>query len=590
MIEEKETYMTGFEKLVPMTKTGYTVVSPGFVVETLRAMSPIRSSWEMKEIPYLQEVEIFLKQNDMTCPQRVLLVTEDDNVAKKAAVYLTEWDAMEEDVGDPKVHCIDLRQQTELVKGINMSSAVIVASSLPKQDTICFCGCQNISVSDEQYKSILVADTRKTFVTISLADYTKSWVQTLILKLGYVPLFLEPLQDDYYAALMQHMLSAYGYTLEEGLTVRGVIELLRKKYEEVFNEELLERILQIALVTAMERGEEEKILRQRDLIDLFWQKCASGESAKAKLMKMTGLAEVKELARKMEALAYEEKRNHKIAGLHHHMIFAGNPGTGKTTCASLLARMLSEIKGEQKPLVVVSRKDLVGSFVGHTAPLVAKAFDAARNGYLFVDEAGFFLNQESGGFVTEALREFVRYMEAYPDVTVIFAMYMREVEAFLGLDDGLASRIRHRIPFADYDKEQLYEIADRMAQGYGYRLDNASKEYIFTYIEQKKRKNRAQFGNAREMRNLVEEAIAQLCMRHRVDPRDGVSRPENEVDPRDGVSRPENVITREDIKKACRHLLEDRLHTNAGQTFGFINPDNVGLTAVPRESKALCYA
>lgn len=610
MKEETETYMSGFEKLVPMTKIGYTVVSPGFVVETRRALSPIRSSWKMKAISYLREAEGFLKQNDMVCPQRILLVTDDDNVAKKTAVYLNEWDALEEEVEDPKVHCVDLRQKTEFMKGVNMSPAVIIASSLPEEDAIFFYGCQNLTLSDDQYKSILVANTRKTFVTVSLADYTKNWVQTLILKLGYVPLFLEPLQDDYYVALMQHMLSAYGYTLEDGLTVQDVIILLREKYGESFDEELLERILQIALATAMERGKTEKILRQTDLIDLFWQKCMTDTGAKKTLMKMTGLTAVKELACKMEALAYEEKQNRKLSGLHHHMIFAGNPGTGKTTCASLLARMVSEVKGERKPFVIASRKDLVGSFVGHTAPLVAKAFEAARKGFLFVDEAGFFLNQQSGGFVTEALREFVRYMEEYPDVTVIFAMYSREVEEFLGMDDGLSSRIRHIIPFADYDKEQLYEIADQMATEYGYWLDAACKEQVYAYIDQKKKKKRTQFGNAREMRNLVEEATTQLCMRHRrrqiVNGDETAARAETsnggeaakadkkrKVDKairRNKVAEPENIITQEDMIKACRHLLEDSLHTNTGQTFGFVNPDNVSQTATFRKSKALCYA
>ena len=155
---------------------------------------------------------------------------------------------------------------------------------------------------------------------------------------------------------------------------------------------------------------------------------------------------------------------------------------------------------------------MIGKYVGHTAPRVAKKFEEARGGVLFVDEAGFFLNRESGGFIDEAVKEFVRFMEIFPDVTVVFAMYEDEVAEFLGLDEGLSSRISQVVHFADYTTDELWKIAQQMLVAQGYQMAKTCQKYFRDYIEE--RKKSTYFGNAREVRKLMEACVRMVGLRH----------------------------------------------------------------------------
>ena len=131
---------------------------------------------------------------------------------------------------------------------------------------------------------------------------------------------------------------------------------------------------------------------------------------------MTGLIEPKRMVRESVAYLKETARNPRLltADVHNNLIFCGNPGTGKTSVAGIYARALAENGARNGVLENASRQDLIGKFVGHTAARIASKFEEARGGVLFIDEAGFFINRESGGFVSEALKELVRYMETMP--------------------------------------------------------------------------------------------------------------------------------------------------------------------------------
>lgn len=178
-----------------------------------------------------------------------------------------------------------------------------------------------------------------------------------------------------------------------------------------------------------------------------------------------------------------------------------------------MAQLLLENGVSNGVFVSCSRKDLIGKYVGHTAAMVAEKFEKARNGILFVDEAGFFLNQGAGEFVYEAIKEFVRFMEQYPDVTVIFAMYEKEVKGFLELDEGLTSRISGMLHFPDYSVQELWQIAVKMAEDKGYILESSRCFDSFArYIINAQKKEG--FGNARTVRKLTESAIIAACVRH----------------------------------------------------------------------------
>lgn len=156
----------------------------------------------------------------------------------------------------------------------------------------------------------------------------------------------------------------------------------------------------------------------------------------------------------------------KTASLSMHMIFTGNPGTGKTTIARLVAKYLKAIgalKGGQ--LVEVGRGDLVGRYTGHTAPLTNSVIESALGGVLFIDEAYSLYRGEQDSFGLEAIDTLVKGMEDHRDeLVVILAGYTREMETFLTANSGLASRFPNKIEFPDYTADELLQITHVLAK------------------------------------------------------------------------------------------------------------------------------
>lgn len=189
-----------------------------------------------------------------------------------------------------------------------------------------------------------------------------------------------------------------------------------------------------------------------------------------------------------------------------HMIFTGNPGTAKTTVARLFAQIMKEngllSKGD---LYEVGRADIVGQYVGQTAPLVQKAFKKAKGGVLFIDEAYSLVDERDGLYGDEAINTIVQEMENNrKDMVVIFAGYPDKMEGFLNKNPGLRSRIAFHIPFEDYTSEELCDIARLIASDKGVKLsDDAMKklENIFESVVFTE-----DFGNGRFVRNIIEKA------------------------------------------------------------------------------------
>ena len=240
------------------------------------------------------------------------------------------------------------------------------------------------------------------------------------------------------------------------------------------------------------------------------QKSAPTGSAYERLQALIGLTEAKEMMNK--ALNYFKlqklfaDRGIPTEQPSMHMVFTGNPGTAKTTVARLFAEIMREngllSRGD---LIEVGRADLVGKYVGHTAPLVKAAFAKAKGGVLFIDEAYSLVDGREGLYGDEAINTIVQEMENHrQDTIVIFAGYPDEMEGFLERNPGLRSRIAFHIPFADYSADQLCAIADHIAHQQKLTLSTeALRKLQGVFTEAVKQSD---FGNGRYARNLIEKA------------------------------------------------------------------------------------
>lgn len=237
------------------------------------------------------------------------------------------------------------------------------------------------------------------------------------------------------------------------------------------------------------------------------------EEIRKELNDLVGLAPVKEyvfgLADNIQVQQRRAAAGLKTASLSMHMIFTGNPGTGKTTIARLVAKYLKAIgalKGGQ--LVEVSRGDLVGRYTGHTAPLTNSVIQSALGGVLFIDEAYSLYRGEQDSFGLEAIDTLVKGMEDHRDeLVVILAGYTKEMETFLTANSGLASRFPNRIEFPDYTADELLDITNVLARGRGYRLAGSCTEPLRGYYERRQAEDARTAGNGRLARNTLEKAI-----------------------------------------------------------------------------------
>ncbi|MDD6458260.1 MAG: AAA family ATPase [Lactimicrobium massiliense] len=240
---------------------------------------------------------------------------------------------------------------------------------------------------------------------------------------------------------------------------------------------------------------------------------AEMDAVSKELDSVIGLDNVKSYIRSLQAhvLINQRRRQQglKTTEISKHMIFTGNPGTGKTTIARLFARYMKAIGAlSQGQLVEVTRADLVAKYVGQTAPLTMSVIRSALGGVLFIDEAYSLYRGRDDSFGLEAIDTLVKAMEDNrDDLIVILAGYKKEMAAFLEANSGLKSRFPNIIEFPDYTGEQLMAIADQIAKGKGYRIDDSVKAPLTAWFDQKQAESAATAGNGRLARNTIEEAI-----------------------------------------------------------------------------------
>ncbi len=226
---------------------------------------------------------------------------------------------------------------------------------------------------------------------------------------------------------------------------------------------------------------------------------------------LVGLAPVKTRIREIAALLVIDRlrREHGLESERPslHMCFTGNPGTGKTTVARRMAEILHRLGYvERGHLVAVTREDLVGQYVGHTAPKTKDVVKKALGGVLFIDEAYYLHRPENErDYGQEAIEVLLQVMEdERENLVVVLAGYREPMEEFFKGNPGMGSRIAHHIDFPDYTVDELMQIADLMVERQGYKLSDEAEKAFREYIERRMKQPR--FAHGRSIRNAIERA------------------------------------------------------------------------------------
>lgn len=234
---------------------------------------------------------------------------------------------------------------------------------------------------------------------------------------------------------------------------------------------------------------------------------------------LIGLSEVKNLVSEISAYVQiqqqREKASLRTEQLVLHMIFKGNPGTGKTTIARIMGKLFRSMGVlSQGHLIEVERADLVGEYIGHTAHKTREQIKKAMGGILFIDEAYSLARGGEKDFGKESIDVLVKAMEDHKDnLVLILAGYKREMEWFLRSNPGLYSRFPIHITFPDYSVEELLQIGTLMLKKRQYRLLPEARITLRKILEEKTRQGNYNEGNARLVRNLIEKAIRRQAVR-----------------------------------------------------------------------------
>lgn len=293
--------------------------------------------------------------------------------------------------------------------------------------------------------------------------------------------------------------------------VRNIMEsAMRERAYRLSGQKLTEEAL--VILEPLDFGINPEQLFDDDLDDLMKQ-----------LENLVGLKEVKTQVKSILNYVRAEKRReelgHQANDLALHMVFTGNPGTGKTTIARLLSQILKSIGVLKRGhMIEVTRDDLVGQYVGQTGPKTLEKIKEAYGGVLFIDEAYSLYSGSESDFGYEAISTLIKEMEDNRDkLVVIMAGYPGEMEQMLSMNSGIRSRIAYTIDFPDYNSGELVEIFTMSAQKQGFVLTEEAKQTLQVVFEEKYRGRDSHFGNARTARSLFEKTKLQQSNRLALD-------------------------------------------------------------------------
>ncbi|MCR5789880.1 MAG: AAA family ATPase [Lachnospiraceae bacterium] len=499
-----------------------------------------------------------------TMGRRIIFVAKDQNQVEKTAVLVSKGlqiNALDFDedtyahvcnvLDEPERLLIVVRlsvnpgQDEHILARQTLLNGAAVVDELSEGTGIgntLFYGFQEGQLSDQLAAAVSGVATNNIMLALPPELMERPEIHKLITEKGFEVYYLKEMPDGYYREIFDQIIGENGYRFSSDRFKDQVFRALTALYGDTLSEEIMDTDLRKA---AEHCGE--GVLSEKDFTAFL---PIPDTNAVEKLERMPGLANVKKAAKEYIDLSRACKENPALKGLLGHLLFAGDPGTGKTTAAKLFSDILASAGITNGRFVTANRASLIGNYVGHTAPKVEKVFREARGGVLFVDEAGFFMIKNTGGFVDEAIKEFVRYMEQYRgEVIVIFALYREEEEDFLALDDGLPSRISRVIRFDPYSGKELLVIFKLMMEDYGFTVSNDVTPIVSRYFGRKRENSGKAFGNAREVRKLC-DAVIRLAASRSAGPKGTAGR-----------------ILKQDVLKAVEEL--EGVSAGKELTFGF---------------------
>jgi SpoVK/Ycf46/Vps4 family AAA+-type ATPase len=243
------------------------------------------------------------------------------------------------------------------------------------------------------------------------------------------------------------------------------------------------------------------------------------EETLSELQRLVGLSGVKQevetLANLAKVFAIRKEKGMAVPDMSFHLVFLGNPGTGKTTVARIISRLYGQLGLlSSGHLVEVDRSGLVGNYVGQTATKVQEVVAKAMGGVLFVDEAYALAAKGESDYGREAIETLLKAMEDHrKDLIVIVAGYSHQMQEFLASNPGLRSRLSRDLVFVDYTAPEMVEIFRRMAEQASYTIDPAANTALESILHQRWESRGFNFANARDVRNFFERAVSEQANR-----------------------------------------------------------------------------
>lgn len=352
--------------------------------------------------------------------------------------------------------------------------------------------------------------TNNFYILITSDSVNENFVERLVFEHDFFVIRIKEPTLEQLKNVFKDLAGQYKLKISKDVDVAEIIQELKNYRKTLFWEKDIEKL--IIKTSEKVKG---KIAVKKDF-SLYYYK-GQDISGETMLNKLIGQNDVKDqILRLVASFKLANALNEKYGtdtSIYKHMAFAGPPGTGKTQIARITARLFHEHGLSNGIFLEVGRNDLVAGYLGQTAMKVSKIFEKAKGGVIFIDEAGSLVLNSQDNYTKEAITTLIRFMENNPDTTVILATYPDEMERLLDSDRGFRSRIAKVIEFLPYTDDELWEIFKLMAADRHHTVEDAAKEIVLGYIEALKKAKKEEFGNAREMRKLLQTAHEEVAIR-----------------------------------------------------------------------------